>query len=69
MKKTKWFPANVKPAREGVYQRKYSWGVDYAYFNGRDWGVSEDTTEGAFLWRNTLSAMECKWRGLTAPAK
>lgn len=69
MKKTEWFPATVTPAREGVYQRKYRWGVDYAYWNGRDWGVSAGTPWEAAGWRKLLSAHDLPWRGLTAPAK
>jgi hypothetical protein len=68
MKRTKWFPASIKPVRKGVYERKYYWGVDYAYWNGSDWCASGETPGAAYCWRHLLSDFFLPWRGLTEPA-
>jgi hypothetical protein len=68
MKRTKWFPASIKPVRKGVYERKYDWGVDYAYWNGWDWGVVGKTPGEAHDRRRLLSDFLIPWRGLTEPA-
>lgn len=69
MNTTEWFPSTVKPVHKGVYERFYGWGTSFAYFNGKDWGVAEDTPNTAFAWRNLLSAERMPWRGLTEPSE
>lgn len=64
MNTTPWFPPEVLPIHEGVYERKYHWGRGYAYWDGEDWGLSEETPEDAALWVNWSSAEVCEWRGL-----
>lgn len=49
MKKTSWFKG-VEPVRKGVYQRRYSWGINYAYFDGAAWGLVGITVEEAYQW-------------------
>jgi hypothetical protein len=66
VKKTKWFKG-VEPVRKGVYQRRYSWGVNYAYFDGTDWGLSSETVAEARQWgvhskKRTYGGLP--WRGL-----
>ena len=62
--KTKWFPASTNPKRQGVYERKYHWGVSFAYWDGRLWSLAEDTPDGAERWKNWKSGEVCQWRGL-----
>ena len=48
---TDWFPGSVKPVRKGVYQREYTYGkskgLQYCYWNGKVWGMGEQTVEEA----------------------
>lgn len=65
MKTTKWFKG-VEPVRKGVYQRRYSWGINYAYFDGVDWGLACDTAEEAQRWEHSVLRVDSDlpWRGL-----
>jgi len=70
VKKTKWYDG-VEPVHKGVYERRYSWGVNLAYFDGADWGLASETVEAAHLWGTQSDARAeggLPWRGLTAPA-
>lgn len=67
MRVTKWFRNGEKPVHVGVYQRKYPWGVDYAYFDGKHWGLAADSVYEA----ETLGLYEARaltdnllWRGM-----
>ena len=44
MKKTEWYPGNVKPVRKGWYEwqpgLKKAISEDYCYWNGVEWGQS-----------------------------
>ena len=70
---TDWFPADVKPVREGVYEIKYADddGRCFAHWNGAYW------THAHWQWGATVSATiaraaanashdfsELPWRGL-----
>jgi hypothetical protein len=65
VKKTSWFKG-VEPVRKGVYQRRYSWGINYAYFDGAAWGMAGDTVQDAYRWaQSKLRTYGGKaWRGL-----
>lgn len=65
MKTTKWIKG-VEPAREGVYQRRYKWGINYAHFNGVDWGLACDTVEEAQRWERSALRVDGgkAWRGM-----
>jgi hypothetical protein len=68
---TPWFSGKVKPARPGVYQRN-TWGnkhnPTYSLWNGRYWGFSSRTPEGAV--RREASNLQNKpWRGLAQEPK
>jgi hypothetical protein len=67
-KLTPWFPASVKPVREGVYQRDWSSRPGYALWS-----------EGVWHWTSWVSAAEAavesgisrataaiRWRGLAS---
>lgn len=63
---TPWFRGDVKPARPGVYQRR--WGTDslYAKWDGRNWFMSCQTPEIAAC-KYCASHDQCRpWRGLAA---
>lgn len=65
MKKTPWFPADVKPSRPGMYERKYPIATSTMldYFDGSAWfiGISDKPTK-------LRSSSRLPWRGLTEPA-
>lgn len=65
MKKTKWF-TGVEPVHVGVYQRRYAWGINYAYFDGVDWGLASLTVEEAYQWGTSDARTfgDRPWRGL-----
>lgn len=66
MKKTAWYPGDVRPARIGWYETSY-WTDDLAkqFWTGAKWVWRPDdempTTMGA--------GSQNKWRGLAEPAK
>ena len=64
MKKTEWFPYEIKPRREGVYERQYNWGTDFAYFGPMGWGVAGESPKEAYNFRNFISGWTGPWRGL-----
>lgn len=71
MKTTKWIQG-AEPVRAGVYQRKYVFGIDYAYFDGKDWGLACETVEGASRWGSQIAfrtSSGLPWRGLTKESK
>jgi hypothetical protein len=53
MNLTDWFPGSAKPVRKGVYQREYTYGkskgLQYCYWNGKEWGLGNFTVENAML--------------------
>ena len=65
MKKTPWFPGDVKPVRDGVYDRRMSWGVCYAKFSRGRWFSSGPSK---YLARDEPMQSgvqeEVPWRGL-----
>jgi len=69
---TPWFPADVKPARVGVYQVdpdcRDAW---YSYFDGRRFGWQTIDPEGAYLLRaeETMLSGKQVWRGLAQDPK
>lgn len=69
MKKTPWFPGHVKPARVGVYERKWPDGERvWSVWNGRHWGHSFILTERRVDECRFLGigmAQDIPWRGLT----
>lgn len=67
MKLTEWYAGNQKPARVGVYQRKYGVGVFYCYWNGKTWGLGfKENNQTTLLvskqWASKLYNL--KWRGI-----
>jgi hypothetical protein len=66
VKKTPWFK-DIEPVRKGVYERKYEWGTNYAYFDGTAWGLVGITVEEAYQWGTKSRARTDgarPWRGM-----
>jgi len=65
-KLTPWFPADVKPVRDGVYKTAHG----YQFWSGKFWGGWSSTKEIAycnrFMWS---SAQQDKWCGLASDPK
>lgn len=58
---TEWFPANVKPALPGWYEREY--GIEWMakshdYWNGRYWLVGDGKVA------RVRASSDMRWRGL-----
>ena len=73
-KLTPWFPGDVKPVREGVYERMYdedsSREVLLCNFKNGEWyAFGNKTPEDALRSKITSSFQNLKWRGLTKEAK
>lgn len=75
-KLTPMFPPSIKPVHVGVYPTKHR--VDfkfltvdiYNYWNGKWWGSSATTPEGAYLRRNEKSNLQAfAWQGLARKPK
>jgi hypothetical protein len=63
MKRTPWFPYNIKPVRVGVYE-VFSEGF-YAYWNGKRWSWASGSLKLAHARKQTSGASQFKsWRGL-----
>jgi hypothetical protein len=66
MKKTEWFPANVKPVRVGVYRVEKSFGVVWAHWNGKSWshGCTQRNVPADVAWFYDQAYPVIEWRGL-----
>lgn len=65
---TPWFDGSVKPARPGVYQRKYPTGPAYCQWNGSSWCTGSARVEWAMS--GTISPLQgLRWRGLAEQPK
>jgi hypothetical protein len=69
MKRTKWFPATVYPARHGWYEVKFarSERIQMRWFNGIDW-LRNAEQDALISWFGLLDGGADKWRGLTEKA-
>lgn len=63
---TQWFPAHMKPERDGVYQRSYPDGeIYYARWDGKYWRTFWPTPKLAARRSNAISGFQAlNWRGL-----
>lgn len=70
-KLTPWFPANIKPVHEGVYQTKIHAGDKsggFQYWNGfswRFWGIDAQDAYYCKEARSGFNQGAIQWRGLT----
>ena len=68
-KLTEWFPADVKPARVGVYKTKFTALEGYSYWNGCEWTNQVDAkTRVRTAWTEG-ACQEKHWRGLAKNPK
>ena len=68
MEKTAWFPADVKPARVGIYERLFADSVQFSRWNGTFWFYKNNTIESADM-EVCLSWNLLPWRGLASDPK
>lgn len=71
MKKTSWYPANIKPVHIGVYETDLVLALDrfgFSYWDGSYWGNQFETPERAEVRRDMRGAQDKPWRGLKDPA-
>jgi hypothetical protein len=65
MNRTEWFPVHIKPVRKGIYERSFTWGIRFAYWDGDLWGGFAMNTKDAYKNRILASAHQnAAWRGL-----
>jgi hypothetical protein len=63
---TQWFPADVAPARKGIYERDLPQGRRFAHWDGEKWCGWSTTVEGAASNADMISSNQsAPWRGLT----
>ena len=74
MKRTQWFPPDVKPVHEGVYERHFILAngresCAYSLWDGRIWCVDVVHVSRAMQYEHVRSSAQNRpWRGLTRPA-
>ena len=71
MKLTEWYPAHIKPVREGVYETSMSGRRGYSYWTGRQWSNQSKHavyTERSKAWIGGANQKK-NWRGLAEPPK
>lgn len=69
-KLTPWFPGDVKPVRRGVYQRLYTSGTGWAYWNGDFWGMRGVSKYFAKSMKDFYAPIQShEWRGLAEDPK
>jgi hypothetical protein len=65
MKRTLWFPGNVKPVHVGAYEKLVGKDKGYQYWNGKFWGAWSTSPDMAFINKDTASGFQFEyWRGL-----
>ena len=69
MKKTPWFPGDVKPVRPGVYERQYEVGVYYSQFDGSTWRCGWRDAHTAINETRVSPFQANPWRGLAAKTR
>ena len=72
MEKTKWFPAEIKPKRKGIYEvwslvfNQCGW---FCHWDGKKWGYAYQNINWAYDSRNKTSETQYRhWRGLSEPS-
>jgi hypothetical protein len=69
---TPWFPGDVKPARAGVYERKYGTFYEergYSRWDGRHWYFRNSRINSAAIDPAISINQSRQWRGLAHPPK
>lgn len=71
-KKTKWYPARIKPVHVGVYETEspYGGGGRFQHWNGSFWGLYMPSVDSAMrVCKEKSRIQNTKWRGLAQPPK
>jgi hypothetical protein len=71
-KMTDWFPPNIKPVHEGVYEVRFvykTFGKLYARWNGNKWSNSSWLLTGLHLREFKGAEQKKLWRGFTEEQK
>ena len=69
---TEWFPGTCKPAREGIYERRFhseSTFTFYSRWDGECWRGNSRRVDGVAKQRASAIWMNLEWRGLARPIK
>ena len=66
---TPWFSGDVKPARDGVYQRQYDGQIIYSKYVGGEWHVGKKDPLKAHYSINYSIFTSLLWRGLNFNAE
>ena len=61
---TGWYSGEQKPVRKGVYERDYTIGNSFSYFDGLDWMFFCESVELASKERNRSFTQNHPWRGI-----
>jgi hypothetical protein len=75
MKKTKWFPADVKPVHVGVYEVQNMYGSDlpnlFNYWTGKRWTGAMERICDLIMSPSPMNfaVQDRVWRGLTEAAR
>lgn len=67
-KLTPWFPADVTPVREGVYETTFRCWTGYSHWDGYGWSNQQETKNLDAEWRSGASQNK-NWRGLAQDPK
>ena len=72
--KTDWYPAHIKPVRDGVYEIRYpeydETEGEFALYRDGFWGCFRNSVEGCVGSRTGPQYLQKKsWRGLAEPSK
>jgi hypothetical protein len=72
MKKTEWYPENIKPARKGLYETRIegSWDSTWSVWSGNHWAKASEDANWAVVYgiHGESHWQDRQWRGLTKPA-
>lgn len=64
-KYTPWFPNDIEPVRDGVYQRKDICGaIGFQKWTGKYWSFWSISADGADLYTLKSRFQDGQWRGL-----
>lgn len=68
-KRTPWFPASIKPVRDGWYEWQCASVLGSATARAQ-WAVDDWIhATGPTLFTPRFECLSCRWRGLTRPAE
>ena len=69
-KLTPWFPAGVRPMRNGFYLRDYRPTIAYSYWDGECWSMGcFDINDHKFTKSEPSAFQGLRWRGLAEQPK